>query len=119
MSVSSPDTSKQVGKTYKYSSFVLFRLICFCLALLMLSAVPMNTQLTPGKFVRLKGQPSDLPDFVLERYLGKFCWIRQQAWGNSVQWKVEATRIETEQTRGCADRVVPCVAQTIAFALRS
>ncbi len=71
----------------------------------MLSAVLMNTQLTPGKFVRLKGQPCDLPDFILERYLGKFCWIRQQAWGKCVQWKVEATRIETEPTASGADSV--------------
>ncbi|MEM9945290.1 MAG: hypothetical protein AAF810_04425 [Cyanobacteria bacterium P01_D01_bin.36] len=57
----------------------------------------MNTQLKPGKFVRLKGQPSDLPDFVLERYLGTFCWIRQQAWGQCVQWKVSVARIEGAQ----------------------
>lgn len=50
--------------------------------------------LSPGKFVRLKDQPSDLPDFVLERYLGTYCWIRQQAWGQSVQWKVDVAQIE-------------------------
>jgi len=53
----------------------------------------LNSHLQPGKFVRLKEQPSDLPDFVLERYLGKFCWIRQQAWGNVI-WKVNVARIE-------------------------
>ena len=57
----------------------------------------MNQQLRPGNFVRLKGQPSDLPDFVLERYLGPFCWIRQQAWGQCVQWKVKVARIEDAQ----------------------
>ncbi|CAN5763791.1 hypothetical protein BH23CYA1_BH23CYA1_07780 [soil metagenome] len=71
----------------------------------MLPEVLMNTQLMPGTFVRLKGQPSDLPDFILERYLGKFCWIRQQAWGKCVQWKVEATRIETEPAVGGAEQV--------------
>lgn len=50
--------------------------------------------LRPGSFVRLKDQPDDLPDFVLERYLDRFCWIRQQAWGRSVQWKVNVARIE-------------------------
>lgn len=54
----------------------------------------MNVHLQPGNFVRLKGQPSDLPDFVLERYLGTFCWIRQQAWGQRVHWKVDVSRIE-------------------------
>ena len=54
----------------------------------------MNPQLKPGKFVRLKGQPSDLPDFVLERYLGTFCWIRQQTWGQCIHWKVNTARIE-------------------------
>ena len=52
-----------------------------------------NHKLKPGNFVRLKDQPSDLPDFVLERYLGTFCWIRQQAWGK-VTWKVNVARIE-------------------------
>ena len=52
-----------------------------------------SAYLKPGKFVRLKGQPSDLPDFVLERYLGPFCWIRQQAWGQVI-WKVRVARIE-------------------------
>ncbi len=53
----------------------------------------MNAHLKPGTFVRLKDQPSDLPDFVLERYLGTFCWIRQQAWGQAVQWKVSASSL--------------------------
>ncbi len=54
----------------------------------------MTHPLSPGKFVRLKNQPCDLPDFVLERYLGTFCWIRQQAWGECVQWKVNVAQIE-------------------------
>lgn len=57
----------------------------------------MNTHLMPGKFVRLKDQPSDLPDFVVERYLGTFCWIRQQAWGHCVQWKVPIGQIDMAQ----------------------
>lgn len=57
----------------------------------------MNTHLQPGRFVRLKGQPVDLPDFVLERYLGSFCWIRQQSWGKFVQWKVDVANIEGAQ----------------------
>ena len=48
----------------------------------------------PGAFVRLKGQPSDLPDFLLERHLDRYCWIRQQSWGPGVHWKVEVTRLE-------------------------
>ena len=55
----------------------------------------MNAHLKPGTFVRLKDQPDDLPDFVLERYLGNDCWIRQQSWGNQVQWKVNASMIKT------------------------
>jgi hypothetical protein len=54
----------------------------------------MNANLKPGTFVRLKNQPNDLPDFVLDRYLGNTCWIRQQAWGNYVQWKVNVARLE-------------------------
>ena len=51
-----------------------------------------RSRLKPGRFVRLKGQPHDLPDFVLERYLGTFCWIRQQAWGQVI-WKVSVAQI--------------------------
>ena len=60
--------------------------------------VLMNTHLKPGNFIRLKDQPQDLPDFILDRYLGTFCWIRQQAWGHSVQWKVNIDRIEGVQS---------------------
>ncbi|MGB3767283.1 MAG: hypothetical protein WA947_12050 [Phormidesmis sp.] len=60
----------------------------------------MNTHLItqalrPGSFIRLKDQPKDLPDFVLERYLDRFCWIRQQEWGRCVQWKVNVAQIQT------------------------
>ncbi|MGB3291485.1 MAG: hypothetical protein WBB01_00675 [Phormidesmis sp.] len=60
----------------------------------------MNNYLRPGAFVRLKGQPSDLPDFVLERYLGNFCWIRQQSWGGCVQWKVKAACLDPDPFGG-------------------
>lgn len=52
-----------------------------------------NSHLQPGRFVRLKDQPHDLPDFVLERYLGSSCWIRQQSWGGVI-WKVNVARID-------------------------
>ena len=72
-----------------------FRYIAFDFGsiLLYLHVVLMNAHLKPGTFVRLKDQPSDLPDFVLERYLGTSCWIRQQAWGQAVQWKVSASSL--------------------------
>jgi hypothetical protein len=54
--------------------------------------------LKPGTFVRLKNQPADLPDFVLERALGDTCWIRQQTWGIWVKWTVKTSRIDP----GCA-----------------
>ncbi|PZO19635.1 MAG: hypothetical protein DCF25_08110 [Leptolyngbya foveolarum] len=55
----------------------------------------MTPALCPGSFIRLKDQPEDLPDFVLERYLDRFCWIRQQGWGRCVQWKVNVARVQT------------------------
>lgn len=75
--------------------------------------VLMNTHLKPGTFVRLKNQPDDLPDFVMERDLGHFCLIQQEAWGGWVQWKVEASRIEAplEQT------FVSVVSQAVKSAL--
>ncbi len=64
----------------------------------------MNTALKPGTFVRLKNQPIDMPDFVLERASGDTCWIRQQAWGDWVQWTVKTSRIEPS----CV-RISPCL----------
>lgn len=54
----------------------------------------MTPALRPGSLVRLKDQPADLPDFVLERYIDRFCWIRQQEWGRHVQWKVNVARVQ-------------------------
>ena len=50
--------------------------------------------LRTGAFVRLKGQPQDLPDFLVERCQGDRCWIRQQTWGPHVQLKIKVTQIE-------------------------
>ena len=44
--------------------------------------------LTPGSFVRLVNHPSDLPPFQLIQCKGGRCWVRQQAWGQLVQWEV-------------------------------
>ena len=49
--------------------------------------------LRPGMLIRLKQQPWDLPDFVLERFLGDTCWIRQQAWGPHVYLRIKMTQI--------------------------
>ena len=44
--------------------------------------------LRPGSFVKLRNQPQDLPPFQLIRCRGGRCWVRQQAWGQLVQWEV-------------------------------
>ena len=44
--------------------------------------------LRPGSFVRLHNQPRDLPPFQLIQCRGGRCWVRQQAWGQLVQWEV-------------------------------
>ena len=44
--------------------------------------------LPPGSFVKLVNQPSDLPPFQLIQCKGGRCWVRQQAWGQLVQWEV-------------------------------
>jgi hypothetical protein len=49
--------------------------------------------LRPGMFIRLKQQPWDLPDFILEKYRGDMCWIRQQAWGPHVCLRIKITQI--------------------------
>ncbi|EDY37643.1 conserved hypothetical protein [Cyanobium sp. PCC 7001] len=44
--------------------------------------------LQPGSFVKLRNQPSDLPPFQLIQCRGGRCWVRQQSWGQLVQWEV-------------------------------
>ena len=44
--------------------------------------------LRPGSFVRLLNQPDDLPPFQLIQCRGGRCWVRQQSWGQLVQWEV-------------------------------
>jgi hypothetical protein len=44
--------------------------------------------LPPGSFVKLVNQPADLPPFQLIQCKGGRCWVRQQAWGQLVQWEV-------------------------------
>lgn len=44
--------------------------------------------LQPGSFVKLRNQPTDLPPFELIHCRGGRCWVRQQAWGEQVQWEV-------------------------------
>ena len=75
-------------------------------------------RLKPGNFVRLKDQPSDLPDFVLERYLGTFCWIRQQAWGK-VTWIVYVARSEPTLNNLRSSIYIEGRCSGLPFALRS
>jgi hypothetical protein len=44
--------------------------------------------LQPGSFVRLLNQLEDLLPFQLIHCRGGRCWVRQQSWGNLVQWEV-------------------------------
>jgi hypothetical protein len=49
--------------------------------------------LYPGSFVKLRNQPPDLPPFQLIQCRGGRCWVRQQAWGEGVQWEVAHRRL--------------------------
>jgi len=51
--------------------------------------------LRPGSFVRLLNQPEDLPPFQLIHCRGGRCWVRQQSWGNLVQWEVAHRQLKT------------------------
>lgn len=46
-----------------------------------------------GMRVRLKQQPWDLPDFILEHWQGNTGWVRQQAWGPEVWLRIDLTQI--------------------------
>jgi hypothetical protein len=55
--------------------------------------------LRPGMFVRLKKQPADLPDFVLERVCGDMCWVRQQSWGLHVYLRIKVVLIAIPEAK--------------------
>ncbi|WP_338429956.1 hypothetical protein [Synechococcus elongatus] len=45
------------------------------------------------QLVRLKDQPEDMPDFVLEYCQGDRCWVRQQAWGRTINLGIQRSQI--------------------------
>ena len=51
--------------------------------------------LRPGSFVRLHNQPRDLPPFQVIQCRGGRCWVRQQSWGQLVQWEVAHQHLTT------------------------
>tara|TARA_B100000700_G_scaffold328285_1_gene445626 strand:- start:1675 stop:1932 length:258 start_codon:yes stop_codon:yes gene_type:complete len=50
--------------------------------------------LPPGSFVNLENHPKDLPPFQVINCKGGRCWVRQQAWGQYVQWEVEHHKLK-------------------------
>jgi len=51
--------------------------------------------LHPGTFVRIDNHPNDLPPFQVIECSGGFCLVRQQSWGQHVQWEVEHRRLRS------------------------
>ena len=51
--------------------------------------------LAPGSFVTLDNHPDDLPPFQVIHCRGGRCLVRQQAWGQHVQWEVEHQRLHS------------------------
>ena len=49
--------------------------------------------LKPGSLVRLKGQPERIPDFLVIRFEGDRCWVRQQTWSPETQLPVRVTQL--------------------------
>ena len=48
-----------------------------------------------GTFVTIENHPSDLPPFQVIECRGGLCRVRQQAWGQHVQWEVEHRRLRS------------------------
>lgn len=67
--------------------------------------------LKPGMFVRLKQQPWDLPDFVLDHWQGNTAWVRQQTWGTQVWLRVQLTQLAIPGTppRGLAPNALKLI----------
>ena len=51
--------------------------------------------LHPGTFVTIENHPSDLPPFQVIECRGGLCKVRQQTWGQHVQWEVEHRRLRS------------------------
>jgi hypothetical protein len=47
----------------------------------------------PGSRIRLKGQDSHVPDFIVVRCERDQCWVRQQTWHPATQLNVRFTQI--------------------------
>jgi hypothetical protein len=47
----------------------------------------------PGSRIRLKGQDSHVPDFIVVRCDRDQCWIRQQNWHSTIQLNVRFSQI--------------------------
>jgi len=57
----------------------------------------------PGVFVRLKKQPDDLPDFLVESCVGERCWIRQLSWAKHIQMQIKVTQIDIANSQTQVD----------------
>lgn len=51
--------------------------------------------LHPGTFVTIDNHPNDLPPFQVIECRGGVCRVRQQSWGQHVQWEVEHRRLRS------------------------
>ena len=51
--------------------------------------------LHPGTFVTIDNHPDDLPPFQVIECRGGVCLVRQQSWGQHVQWEVEHRRLRS------------------------
>ncbi len=51
--------------------------------------------LRPGSFVTLENQPYDLPPFEVIKCKGGRCLVRQQSWGQYVQWEVAQGQLKS------------------------
>ena len=51
--------------------------------------------LPPGSFATIENQPNDLPPFQIINCKGGRCLIRQQSWGNFIQWNVPHSHLKS------------------------
>ena len=50
--------------------------------------------LKPGSPIRLKGQPKEIPDFLVIRCSKDRCWVRQSKWNPEVELAIQITQID-------------------------
>jgi hypothetical protein len=63
----------------------------------------------PGSRIRLKGQATHIPDFLVVRCDRDHCWVRQDDWNSEVELNVRFNQIWIPDAKGEPEPSVPAL----------